>query len=117
MDVVSPDAPMQIIESITQFGVAGLMGALWIWERRMSRAREQQLAEAHDRIMQDHEHLRVLIRLVRRNTKAIERFEHTQNQLCQILETARPSAVPPVAPPAAPPVVTQTALHKQDQAA
>ena len=30
------------IEPLTQFGAAGLMGALWIWERLLSRRRERQ---------------------------------------------------------------------------
>ena len=78
--------PPDLLEKLTQFGVAGLMGALWIGERVLSRRRERQLSEAHDRLHGEREHLRVLIRLVRRNTQAIERFERTQKQLCELLE-------------------------------
>lgn len=28
------------LSMFTQFGVAGLMGALWVWERMLSRKRE-----------------------------------------------------------------------------
>ena len=79
---VQPD----IIQMMTQFGVAGLMGMLWIWERFMSRKREAQLTCAHERLMGQQEQVRVLIRIVHRNTQAMERFEQTQNQLRLLLE-------------------------------
>ncbi|MEE9212267.1 MAG: hypothetical protein V3U29_06400 [Phycisphaeraceae bacterium] len=72
--------------ALTQFGAAGLMGVLWVWERRMSRQREQQLDDAHARLMQQREHLHVMVRLVQRNTRAIERFIQTQIQLNQVLQ-------------------------------
>ena len=73
----------------TQFGVAGLMGALWVWERTLSRKREAQLNASHQRIVRQHHELRLLIRLVRRNTQAIERFDQTQKQLHSLLEKIR----------------------------
>ena len=79
--------PTDLIQSLTQFGVAGLMGVLWLWERMLSRRRDQQLNETHERLMRERDALRVLIRLVRRNTQAIERFERTQERLVRILET------------------------------
>lgn len=62
------------------------MGILWVWERTLSRRREKQLSESHDKLLQYQEHLTVLIKLVRRNTQAIERFDQTQVRLIQILE-------------------------------
>ncbi|MEX2212939.1 MAG: hypothetical protein WD768_02350 [Phycisphaeraceae bacterium] len=79
--------PTDLIQSLTQFGVAGLMGLLWLWERTLSRRRDQQLNETHERLMRERDALRVLIRLVRRNTEAIERFERTQARLVRVLET------------------------------
>ena len=38
---------MELIKNLTQFGVAGLMGVLWVIERWLSRRRETQLDEAH----------------------------------------------------------------------
>jgi len=73
-------------ESLTQFGVAGLMGALWLWERLYSRKREQQLTEAHRRLADQQTELQTLIDLVRRNTSAIERFEQSQQRLTDLLE-------------------------------
>lgn len=81
--------PMDLLTSMTQFGVAGLMGALWLWERAYSRKREGQLTLAHDRLMRDRESLGTLIHLVQQNTAAIERFDRTQTQLVQTLEELR----------------------------
>lgn len=76
----------QIIETLMQFGVAGLMGALWMWERAMSRRRDAELSEAHRKLMAQHEQLRTVLRLIDRNTRAIERFDQTQRQLVHLLE-------------------------------
>ena len=67
------------------FGAAGLMGALWIWERRLSRTREAQLTEAHDRLMAERGQTRLLVTLVRRNTAALSRLQITQDQLARLL--------------------------------
>ncbi len=85
--------PTEFITSLTQFGVAGLMGVLWVWERTLSRRRDQQLNETHSRLMRERDALRVLIRLVRRNTEAIERFERTQEKLVRMLERKMESKV------------------------
>ncbi len=76
----------QAIENLTQFGVAGLMGMLWLWERLYSRRREQQLTEAHDHHMAQHEELRVLTDLIRQNTAALERFAQTQARIAEALD-------------------------------
>jgi hypothetical protein len=78
--------PIDSIEPLTQFGVAGLMGALWVWERALSRKRERELSEAHQRMISEHDHLEIVISLVERNTEAIERFEQTQQRLIGLLE-------------------------------
>ncbi len=76
----------ETLQSLTQFGVAGLMGALWVWERTMTRRREQQLTAIHERLVGERQQLRELMRLAHRNTRAIERFDQTQNQLRDLLE-------------------------------
>jgi uncharacterized coiled-coil protein SlyX len=75
-----------LLQPIAQFGVAGLMGLLWVWERSMSRKREVQLNEAHCRLMSQQDELCTLVKLVRQNTRAIVRFDQTQNQLKALLE-------------------------------
>lgn len=76
----------ELIEQATQFGVAGLMGVLWVWERRLSQKREAQLSETHRRLQQQGMELAELVELVRANTRAVERFEQTQARLCSLLE-------------------------------
>ena len=80
-----------MIEQLTQFGVAGLMGALWLWERVYSRQREQQLTQAHERMLAQQTELHELLRLVQRNTAAIERFEQTQARFADLLDKMDPA--------------------------
>lgn len=75
-----------MIESLVQFGVAGLMGALWVWERLYSRRRERELSESHERLMQQQEHLETLVKLVRVNTKAMVNSERTGKRMCEMLK-------------------------------
>lgn len=77
---------VELAQALSQFGAAGLMGALWVWERSMSRKRESQLSAAHEHLKNDRVQLRELMRLVHRNTRAVERFEQTQSQLRDLLE-------------------------------
>jgi hypothetical protein len=74
------------MEHLVQFGVAGLMGALWIWERTHSRRREAQLTEAHGRLMEQQRHLSVLVKTVRQNTRAIVSFEKLLTRTCDVLD-------------------------------
>lgn len=75
-----------IFPLISKLGAIGLIGALWVWERWMSRDREAQLSEAHEQIMKHRQEIRILTALVRRNTRAIERFDQTQSRLSDFLE-------------------------------
>jgi hypothetical protein len=61
-------------DQLANFGAAGLMGAMWLWERRTSGRREQQLDEAHARIMSDRIQLDELLRVVKQNTAALSRL-------------------------------------------
>ncbi len=79
------------VDQLTNLGVAGLMGAMWLWERRTSRQREQQIDEAHARIMSDRVQLDQLMDIVRQNTEAMTRLSATQSQL---LEQIRPGGHP-----------------------
>ena len=75
--------PTDLLPTLTQFGVAGLIATMWLVERRASSAREKQLAEAHDRLVESRAHLDALLTVVKDNTRAI---------------TALESAVPRLAP-------------------
>lgn len=74
---------------LMNLGAAGLMGIMWLWERRTSRQREAQIDEAHARIMADRVQLDQLMAVVRQNAEAMSRLSGTQEQLIQRLE-ARP---------------------------
>ena len=74
------------IDQLTSFGVAGLMGAMWLWERRTSQKREQQIDEAHARILGDRVQLEQLMAVVRTNAEAISRLSATQEQLLRQME-------------------------------
>jgi hypothetical protein len=71
----------EIMPDLTSLGAAGLMGAMWLWERRTSRQREEQLDEAHARIMADRVQLEQLIEVVQRNAEAMTRLSATQEQM------------------------------------
>jgi hypothetical protein len=62
------------LDQLMNLGAAGLMGAMWLWERRTSRQREQQLDEAHTRILSDRVQLGELMDVVRQNTEALVRL-------------------------------------------
>ena len=62
------------LDQFTNLSMAGLMGAMWLWERRTSRQREQQIDEAHGRIMGDRVELDQLLDVVRQNTEAMTKL-------------------------------------------
>ena len=80
--VASPE-----VMNVMQFGVAGLMGALWWWERRYSRQREDQLTEAHAALMAKKEHLEALLAALDGNTKVIAEFTSVQGEILKALKS------------------------------
>jgi hypothetical protein len=78
-------AEAQPLSDLTSLGAAGLMGAMWLWERRTSQKREQQIDDAHARIMGDRIALDELMDVVKRNAEAITRLSATQDQLLRQL--------------------------------
>ena len=77
--------PPEIPTDLSSLGVAGLMGLMWLWERRNSQKREQQLDEAHSRIMTDRIELEQLITVVKQNAEAVSRLTTTHEQLLRQL--------------------------------
>lgn len=73
------------LEDLTGLGAAGIMGLMWLWERRNSQKREQQLDAAHQRILADRIQLEQLIAVVRQNAEAVTRLTTTQEQLLRQL--------------------------------
>ena len=74
------------VMNVMQFGVAGLMGALWWWERRYSRQREDQLTQAHEALMAQKEHLNALLAALEGNTKVIAEFTSVQGEILKALK-------------------------------
>ena len=74
------------LSQLTSLGAAGIMGAMWLWERRSSRTREEQLDEAHARILGDRVQLDQLIEVVRNNAQAMTRLTATVEQLLDTLQ-------------------------------
>jgi len=72
---------ISVMSDLASFGAAGLMGAMWLWERRLSRLREEQLNDTHHRILRDEQRLKLLIQVVEQNTSAIVRFTETQRDV------------------------------------
>ena len=68
------------LDSLTSLGAAGLMGAMWLWERSTSQKREAQIDEAHARILGDRVQLEQLMNVVRQNAEALTRLCATQDQ-------------------------------------
>ncbi|MEM1210666.1 MAG: hypothetical protein AAGI68_00050 [Planctomycetota bacterium] len=83
------------LEPLTQFGVAGLMGTLWVWERYLSRNRENQLTEAHQLIRDERKQLAILIDLVHQNTQALHRVELTTAHLERVADHDNHTHSPP----------------------
>ncbi len=84
MTLLQADAFPQLMN----LGAAGLMGAMWLWERRTSRQREAQIDEAHARIMADRVQLDQLMDVVRQNAEAMSRLCAVQEQLVGKMENA-----------------------------
>jgi hypothetical protein len=76
----------EALSQLTSLGAAGIMGAMWLWERRSSRTREEQLDEAHARILGDRVQLDQLIEVVRDNAQAMTRLTATVEQLLDTLQ-------------------------------
>ena len=79
------DASPAPLDALTSFGAAGIMGAMWLWERRTSQKREEQIDDAHARIMGDRVQLDQLMSVVRQNAEAFSRLCTTQEQLLRQL--------------------------------
>ena len=78
------------VTELTSFGAAGMMSAMWLWERYTSRTREEQLTDAHERVMADRVQLDALVDLVQQNTQAMTRLNTLIEQQCA--EAARKGA-------------------------
>ncbi|GEM_PF-1602615 len=75
-----------IVQHLAQLGAAGLMGLLWVLERRHGSQRERELTEAHLRIMENRTELGELIGVVKDNTAALSAVHGGQERLSRACE-------------------------------
>ena len=69
------------VTAFTQFGAAGLIGVLWVMERRYAAHRDRQLDEAHRKLIGPERDLEALLTVVKENTKAINTLQRGPVQL------------------------------------
>ena len=77
---------LSVVTDITSMGAAGVMGAMWLWERRASAQRERELTESHERIKRDEQRLDKLTQVVEQTTAAITRFQQTQQEMTAVIK-------------------------------
>ncbi|HVZ94757.1 MAG TPA: hypothetical protein VG797_09630 [Phycisphaerales bacterium] len=73
------------LNTVAQFGMAGLIGWMWLVERRASSTRDKQLSDAHDRILEQRTQLDALTRLIADNTRAVASLEAGQRALADLI--------------------------------
>jgi hypothetical protein len=83
---------VEALASVTQFGIAGLVGWMWLVERRAAAAREKIVQEAHDRLIADKTRLEVLVQALRDNTRALTALEVGQRCVAEALRGLRAPA-------------------------
>lgn len=75
-----------LLTQLSQFGAAGLIGVLWVLERRHAARRDRQLDEAHRKLLAQEHALGALLRVVQENTRAVVTLEQAQRRLIDLLE-------------------------------
>jgi len=75
----------ELAGAVAQFGVAGLVGWMWLSERRSAAGRERELSESHRRLIEDRSALGALLETVRSNTRAMATLEVAQRELIAAL--------------------------------
>jgi len=78
--------PEEMVPLIAQYGIAGLMGALWLMERRHSATRERELSESHTLLVRQREELSEMMDVVKENSRAMSAVERSQARLTQVCE-------------------------------
>jgi hypothetical protein len=86
MNAVLAQVALPEVMNLAQLGVAGLMGGLWVWERKYSRTREDQLTAAHEEILSTREHLGALLDALQGNTRVISEFTAVQQEMLRSLQ-------------------------------
>jgi hypothetical protein len=83
--MILAQAASALIPELASFGAAGLMGMMWLWERKQSFRYERQIREAHSRILRDEQRLAKLTQVVEQNTAALTRMTESQRMMMDTL--------------------------------
>ncbi len=67
--------------TLAQCGVAGLIGWMWLTERRAATDRDKQLADSNTQLLSNQKSIDVLLKALDDNTRAITTLEATQRAL------------------------------------
>ncbi|MFZ2874813.1 MAG: hypothetical protein WAZ94_10065 [Phycisphaerales bacterium] len=74
------------LASFTQLGTAGLIGWMWLSERRAAAERERQLTELHERLLQERRGLEVAVEALRDVVRVLTTVEASQRALAGAIE-------------------------------
>ena len=85
------------LAALAQLGAAGLMGWMWLSERRGAATRERQISESHERIVQERRYFESLLEAVRENTRVLALLESGQQRLGRALESLGEDRAPAAA--------------------
>lgn len=77
--------PPELATSLAQLGAAGLIGWMWLTERRAAAQREAQLTQAHDKLVQERRALELVIAAIHDNTRVLTTLEVGQRTLISVL--------------------------------
>ena len=76
-----------LLLELSRFGVAGLIGVLWVLERRHAAHRDRQLDEAHRMVVEHRREAETLLEVVKDNTRAIVSLEAGQRRLAELIKS------------------------------
>jgi hypothetical protein len=80
---------MELAAAAAQFGTAGVIGWMWLTERRAAMERDRQVAELHERIVQERGMFGACLEALKENTRAITNLEGTQRSLAEAVRSMR----------------------------
>ncbi len=81
-----------MLQTLTEFGAAGLIGLMWLCERGRAARRDRQLDEAHQRLLSQRRDLKLWMAIVAQNTRAIGGLEQAHRDLLRVLRRWRPGS-------------------------
>ncbi|MEN0019373.1 MAG: hypothetical protein AAF747_00660 [Planctomycetota bacterium] len=76
---------IELATAAAQFGVAGLIGMMWLTERRAASQRERELTQVVEQLRTERVALGALIETVRANTAALVAMEAAERELAEAI--------------------------------